>query len=230
MTALAAVSLLIWCWLLTMHGQFWRAGPVLPAAVPSVAPPVAIVVPARDEAQVIGRAVRSLVAQDYRGPFSITVVDDRSEDGTGAIVTGIADSRVTMLRGDPRPPGRAVRAGLALVQILRQFRCRAVPPVWILVQALQTNVFEIARGLRLEPSWRHRLLRTDLIKRFHRRDPLERRLARQHFIENACQRVLICRGSHTPLRVCLFGAHVQRRSHWLAACGQPLILARERQC
>ena len=65
MTGLAVVSFLIWCWLLTMHGQFWRSGPVLPAVMPKRAPPVAIVVPARDEAPFIERTIRSLLAQNY---------------------------------------------------------------------------------------------------------------------------------------------------------------------
>ena len=106
-TLLAVLSLLIWCWLLTMHGQFWRAGPILPIAIPARAPPVAIVVPARDEAPFIGRTIRSLLAQNYPGPFHVTLVDDRSEDGTGAIVRAIADQRLNVLTGSPRPAGWA---------------------------------------------------------------------------------------------------------------------------
>lgn len=108
MTWLTLLSLLIWCWLLTMHGQFWRAGPVLAAAMPTHdAPPVAIVVPARDEAPFIARTVRSLLAQNYPGALRITVVDDRSADGTGGIVRGLADDRLTVLEGDDRPTGWA---------------------------------------------------------------------------------------------------------------------------
>jgi hopene-associated glycosyltransferase HpnB len=108
MTALAIISFLIWCWLLTMHGQFWRAGPILPGMIPSHAPPVAIVVPARDEAPFIGRTIRSLLAQNYPGTFGVTLVDDRSEDGTGGIVRAIS----------PRPAGWAgklwaLRQGIA---------------------------------------------------------------------------------------------------------------------
>jgi hopene-associated glycosyltransferase HpnB len=106
-TGLAVVSFLIWCWLLTMHGQFWRSGPVLPAVMPERAPPVAIVVPARDEAPFIERTIRSLLAQNYPGDFQVTLVDDGSEDGTGAIARGIADERLTVLTGDQRPAGWA---------------------------------------------------------------------------------------------------------------------------
>jgi hopene-associated glycosyltransferase HpnB len=90
-----------------MHGQFWRAGPVLPAALPDRAPPVAVVVPARDEAPLIERAIRSLLTQNYPGPFQVVLVDDRSEDATGDIVRAIGDSRLSVLNGAPRPAGWA---------------------------------------------------------------------------------------------------------------------------
>ncbi len=107
MTVLAVLSLLIWCWLLTMRGQFWRAGPVLAVTAPRRAPPVAVVVPARDEAPFIARTVGSLLAQNYPGEMRVTVVDDRSTDGTGAIVQGLHDPRVTVLAGGDRPVGWA---------------------------------------------------------------------------------------------------------------------------
>ncbi len=107
MTVLTVISALIWGWLLTMRGQFWRAGPVLPAATPSRAPAVTVVVPARDEAPLVERALRSLLAQDYPGPFRVILVDDRSTDGTGALVRAIADPRLTVLTGTPRPAGWA---------------------------------------------------------------------------------------------------------------------------
>jgi hopene-associated glycosyltransferase HpnB len=106
-TALVILSFLIWCWLLTLRGQFWRAGPVLPVATPPRCPSVAVVVPARDEAPFVGRVIRSLLAQDYPGPFRVTLVDDRSEDGTGAIVRAIEDTRLTVLTGSARPSGWA---------------------------------------------------------------------------------------------------------------------------
>src|SRR6202035_1880218 len=92
---------------LTMRGKFWQSGPVLPVAIPSYTPPVAIVVPARDEAPFIERTIRSLLAQNYPGPFQVTLVDDRSEDGTGSLVRAIADPRLHVLTGAPRPLGWA---------------------------------------------------------------------------------------------------------------------------
>jgi hopene-associated glycosyltransferase HpnB len=106
-TTLTVLSFLIWCWLLTMHGQFWRSGPALPAAMPETVPRVAIVVPARDEAPLIEHTIRSLLTQNYPGEFHVTLVDDRSEDSTGAIARGIGDPRLSVIDGAPRPAGWA---------------------------------------------------------------------------------------------------------------------------
>lgn len=105
MTTLAAVSLLIWLYLLLAHGRFWHSGPELAPMRPAAAPAVAIVVPARDEAPLIGQTIRSLLAQDYAGVLRVIVVNDGSEDGTGAIVRGIQDARLTVLDGKPCPSG-----------------------------------------------------------------------------------------------------------------------------
>ncbi|MDQ2913608.1 MAG: glycosyltransferase [Chloroflexota bacterium] len=81
--------------------------PKLPA-VPegSTLPTLSVVVPARDEAAAIGRALRSLVAQDYPG-LEIVVVDDRSSDATGEVLREIAanDPRVVVIRIDALPAG-----------------------------------------------------------------------------------------------------------------------------
>lgn len=105
MTGLAALSVLIWVFLLTAHGRFWQAGPVLPPATPANAPEVAVVVPARDEAEVITKTLGSLLAQDYAGNFCVILVDDGSRDGTGEIARRLADPRLTVLTGAPRPAG-----------------------------------------------------------------------------------------------------------------------------
>ncbi len=108
MTALAALSLLVWAYLLLAHGRFWSAGPVLAPAVPRVPLPVAVVVPARDEAGSIGRALGSLLAQRYDGAMRIVLVDDGSTDGTGALARALVppgNGRLDVLDGRPRPPG-----------------------------------------------------------------------------------------------------------------------------
>ena len=105
MTTLAALSLLIWLYLLLAHGRFWQSGPELAPARPVVAPPVAVVVPARDEAPLIGLSLRSLLTQEYAGSLRIIVVDDGSSDGTSAIARSIGDGRLNVLDGRPCPAG-----------------------------------------------------------------------------------------------------------------------------
>jgi hopene-associated glycosyltransferase HpnB len=105
MTVLAVMSLLIWLYLLFGHGMFWQAGPVLAVAYPASAPAVAVVVPARDEAAAIETSLRSLLLQDYAGPFRVILVDDSSTDGTGSIARGLGDPRLTVIDGARRPAG-----------------------------------------------------------------------------------------------------------------------------
>src|SRR2546426_3088946 len=69
-------------------------------------PRLSVVVPARDEASAIGRAVESLLAQDY-ADLELIVVDDRSSDTTGEVVRELAaqDAGVEALRVDALPAG-----------------------------------------------------------------------------------------------------------------------------
>jgi hopene-associated glycosyltransferase HpnB len=118
---LGAASAAFWVYLIAFRGGFWR---VRREPAPAAPPPrsVTAVVPARDEAAVIGRAVSSLLAQRYPGPLEIVVVDDHSSDGTAqaaraaAAASGGAD-RVRVVEADPLPPGWtgklwAVRRGI----------------------------------------------------------------------------------------------------------------------
>ncbi len=83
-------------------------------------PSVSVVFPARNEAGILERTIRSLLAQDYPGDFEIIVVDDRSTDSTHAILARFAREyerlrfrRVT----DPNPPSpkkHALAEGIAM--------------------------------------------------------------------------------------------------------------------
>jgi hopene-associated glycosyltransferase HpnB len=112
--AAAAVPLVIWLYLLIARGGFWRVpAPARdpPREAPAAAGASAIaVVPARNEAGVIGRAVRSLLAQRPTAPLQVIVVDDGSTDGTAeealrAAAASGAARRLTVLRGSPPAPG-----------------------------------------------------------------------------------------------------------------------------
>ena len=81
--------------------------PKLPPARAGIPlPSLSIVVPARDEAASIGRALGSLLAQDYPG-LEVIAVDDRSADGTGAVLRELAarEPRLVVLRVDDLPAG-----------------------------------------------------------------------------------------------------------------------------
>ncbi len=74
------------------------------------APPLSVVVAACNEAEKLPRAFRSLLTQDYPGPFEIVAVDDRSTDGTGEMLDFLAreapaNKRVTVLHLESLPPG-----------------------------------------------------------------------------------------------------------------------------
>lgn len=89
---LAAIPLATWIYLLLARAHFWRVREDRLEPKPLEKwPRVAIVVPARDEAQTIFQAASSLAKQDYPGEFSIVVVDDHSEDGTAALAQQAAN-------------------------------------------------------------------------------------------------------------------------------------------
>lgn len=69
-------------------------------------PTLAVIFAARDEAQGVERATRSLLAQDYPG-LQVIAVDDRSADGTGAILDQLAavDARLRVRHVTELPAG-----------------------------------------------------------------------------------------------------------------------------
>ena len=82
----AAIPLAIWLYLLLARGNFWRLSEEEIAPKPLEKwPPVVAVVPARNEAETIARAIASLASQDYPGELEIIIVDDQSEDATAAL-------------------------------------------------------------------------------------------------------------------------------------------------
>ncbi|WP_027944843.1 glycosyltransferase [Amycolatopsis taiwanensis] len=87
----AGVALLAWVWLALFHGGFWRTDQRLgPRRTPARWPSVGIVVPARDEADVLPRTLPSLLGQVYPGPARVVLVDDGSSDDTAALAERLA--------------------------------------------------------------------------------------------------------------------------------------------
>jgi hopene-associated glycosyltransferase HpnB len=128
-TVLAVIPLLIWIYLLSFRGGFWRISrhlaPVEPRQVSGGR--VAVVIPARNEADVIGPALTSLLEQDFPTPLHIFLVDDASTDRT-AEVAKLAAGRagrncLTIITGQPPIAGWtgklwALSQGIAQAQTL----------------------------------------------------------------------------------------------------------------
>jgi len=111
---LAGLTLLIWIVLTFFRGAFWQLrafdDDIAPHSAPLVWPRVACVMPARNEAETVARAVSSLARQEYPGEFRIVIVDDHSEDATAdlarsaAQVAGAAE-RVRILHAEALQSG-----------------------------------------------------------------------------------------------------------------------------
>jgi hopene-associated glycosyltransferase HpnB len=98
MIALAAIPVLIWLYLLIGRGGFWRISKNLASGnfTSAPGPRVVAVIPARNEAAVIGEALKSLRTQT----FAIVVVDDSSDDATAETAR---EAGVAVVRA-PAPP------------------------------------------------------------------------------------------------------------------------------
>jgi hopene-associated glycosyltransferase HpnB len=111
--ALGVLALAIWLYLLAGRGGFWLTRERDDREVfspPARWPSVVAVVPARNEADVIARALESLMQQDYPGPFRVVLVDDGSDDGTATVAREVAAAvvggeRLEVLRGAAVPTG-----------------------------------------------------------------------------------------------------------------------------
>lgn len=110
--SVCAFPVAIWVYLLLGRGLFWSVRRSLLPAPESVtrAAAVAVVIPARNEAEVIGYAVTSLLSQNYDGSLHIFLVDDASSDGTTGVAKHAAenlnrDTALTIVSGKPLPNG-----------------------------------------------------------------------------------------------------------------------------
>lgn len=105
LTIIAALPIAIWTYLLFGRGGFWRVKTQLkPLGLHKVnGKRVAIVIPARNEAEVICETVTSLLEQTIAPAPRIFVVDDGSTDGTAAACEW--SDRLTVMQGKPLAPG-----------------------------------------------------------------------------------------------------------------------------
>ena len=93
-------GILLLPWRPWVTGEFVDADPDLPAQDLS---DITVLIPARDEAEVIEATMSGLKAQ--RSDLRIILVDDRSTDGTARIARGLIKTNLLIVSGEPRPPG-----------------------------------------------------------------------------------------------------------------------------
>ena len=118
--AAGVLSLLIWAYLVLARGGFWR---IYPAKAPlqqaaalressATENPlrIAVIIPARNEADVVDRVVRSLLRQAGQNAIHIFLVDDGSTDSTAQVARAAAmaigqPEDLTVVPGTPLPSG-----------------------------------------------------------------------------------------------------------------------------
>ncbi|HIJ37278.1 MAG TPA: glycosyltransferase [Rhodospirillaceae bacterium] len=139
-TALTWISGLAWGWLLLFRGRFWIVEPVSSCPEPSSWPEVVAVIPARDEATVIGAAVTSLLGQDYPGFLSVVVADDASQDGTASVALAAAgvmgaEDRLSVLQAPPLPSGWSGKMWAQSQALEMAVRQHPEAELWLLTDA-----------------------------------------------------------------------------------------------
>jgi hopene-associated glycosyltransferase HpnB len=134
-TSVAGLTVLIWSYLALARGGFWRLKDAKPAAGDQAGwrGGVVAVVPARNEAELIGPVVTSLLHQSVAMP--VVLVDDESTDGTADVArcaaekAGKADA-LMVIQSKPLPAGWTGK----LWSVHQGIECaRALHPAWLLL-------------------------------------------------------------------------------------------------
>ncbi len=117
---LVALAAFLWLAILLLPWQPWRNNEVLPlpgAAEPDNLSDTTVIIPARDEAGIIGQTLEALAGQ---GPgLRVLLVDDSSTDGTAEVARAVPGLNLTVIPGQPLPEGWSGKVW-ALEQGVRQ--------------------------------------------------------------------------------------------------------------
>jgi hopene-associated glycosyltransferase HpnB len=134
-TSVAVLTVLTWAYLALARGSFWRHRDAKPAASDEAGfrGGVVAVVPARNEAELIGPVVRSLLNQSVAVP--VLLVDDESTDGTAKVALCAAEKAgkagaLIVIQSKPLPAGWTGKLW-SLHQGIE--RARALHPAWLLL-------------------------------------------------------------------------------------------------
>ena len=135
----SSLSLLAWLYLLLARGFFWRTDVCLDAGEAGLSKPwpsVGVVVPARNEADVLPETLPTLLGQEYSGEFRVYLVNDQSNDGTAEIASNLAeqkgsyDRELTLIEGSPLPPDWAGKVW-AMEQGVRAASLQSPDYLWL---------------------------------------------------------------------------------------------------
>jgi len=134
-TSVAALTALTWSYLGFARGFFWRTKNALPKADHKAifSGGVLAIVPARNEAELIGPVVTSLLNQNVAMP--ILLVDDESTDGTADVARRAAETAgkpdaLTVIQSKPLPAGWTGKIW-SMHQGIEY--ARGINPTWILL-------------------------------------------------------------------------------------------------
>lgn len=164
MLVLSLISLAVWLFLIFCWGNFWRAdqrlapGPMQDDALP-VWPSVWVVIPARNESEVLPVSLRSHLTQTYPGHHQILLVNDQSTDGTSTVAKQVAaelgqSHRLTVLPGQPLPPGWTGKLW-AMEQGYRWLQQRQTPDYVLFTDADIAHADNSLRALVLKAEKEH---------------------------------------------------------------------------
>jgi hopene-associated glycosyltransferase HpnB len=162
MLILAALSTALWLGLLAAPWQPWRCRERLEpdGRRAPIAGDFTVLIPARNEAAVIRECLVALRAAAAGAP--VVVVDDQSDDGTGAIARGAGLDRLVVVAGTPPPQGWtgklwALQQGLAMVAtprvLLLDADIRLAPDMIAALQHKAGEGFALV-SVCAEPCWR----------------------------------------------------------------------------
>jgi hopene-associated glycosyltransferase HpnB len=158
---LAALALACWAGVLLAPRAAWlcrehlEAGPTPPAASADFT----VLIPARNEAQVIGETLRALA---HAAPSSrVIVIDDQSADATASIARASGLPHLAVIAGTPPPPGWtgklwALQQGLERVStprvLLLDADIRLAPGILASLQRKAADGYAMV-SLCAEPCW-----------------------------------------------------------------------------
>jgi hopene-associated glycosyltransferase HpnB len=136
-TSIATLTAVTWSYLVLARGSFWRTKSANPDARDQTgfSGAVLAVVPARNEAELIGPVITSLLNQKVAMP--VLLVDDESTDGTADVArraaekAGKADALI-VIQSKPLPAGWTGKVW-SMHQGIEYARARAFNPTWLML-------------------------------------------------------------------------------------------------